>query len=168
MNYKVLAIDPGNIESGYVLMDSSYKPLKFGKVYNEKLLELFQTMDPDYVVIEMIGHYGTGMPAGTSVFDTCVWIGRFTQYFYAEGVRAATMKRGEVKMALCGTMKAKDPNITQSLVDRFAPNIKNYGKGTKKKPGFFYGFKSDIWAAYAVGVTFIDKTEKEIQDNGRT
>ena len=74
MNYKVLAIDPGNIESGYVLMDSSYKPLKFGKVYNEQLLELFQTMDPDYVVIEMIGHYGTGMPAGTSVFDTCVWI----------------------------------------------------------------------------------------------
>lgn len=167
MNYKVLAIDPGNIESGYVLMDSSYKPLQFGKVYNEQLLELFQTMDPDYVVIEMIGHYGTGMPAGTSVFDTCVWIGRFTQYFYVEGVRATTMKRGEVKMALCGTMKAKDPNITQSLVDRFTPNDKNYGKGTKKKPGFFYGFKSDIWAAYAVGVTFIDKTEKEIQDNGR-
>ena len=102
-----------------------------------------------------------------SVFDTCVWIGRFTQYFYAEGVQAATMKRGEVKMALCGTMKAKDPNITQSLVDRFTPNVKNYGKGTKKKPGFFYGFKSDIWAAYAVGVTFIDKTEKEIQENGR-
>ena len=36
----VLAIDPGNIESAYVLMDDHYKPLQFGKVGNEDMLDI--------------------------------------------------------------------------------------------------------------------------------
>ena len=155
-SYKILAIDPGNMESGYVLMDSTYKPLEFGKVENLRLMDMFLNMNPDYVVIEMISHYGTGMAAGASVFDTCVWIGRFTQYFYAEGLVAHRLMRAKVKIALCGSMKAKDANVTQALVDRFAPNEPNMGKGKKKSPGWFYGFAKDVWQAYALGVVFID------------
>ncbi|KHD34403.1 hypothetical protein NL50_17105, partial [Clostridium acetobutylicum] len=64
--------------------------------------------------------------------------------------------RKDEKMNLCHSMKANDSTITQALCDRFAYGVRNHGKGTKKEPGWFYGFKKDIWQAYAVGVTYFD------------
>lgn len=156
----ILAIDPGNVESAYVLMDNSLKPVKFEKVKNEILLVGIEmddfwynsTDDEDYCAIEMIASYG--MPVGTEVFETCVWIGRFIQAF-GNGMVPQYIYRKDEKMNLCGSMKAKDSNIRQALIDRFGV------VGTKKAPGFFYGFKSDIWSAMAVGVTYHDMYLKE-------
>jgi len=55
--------------------------------------------------------------------------------------------RKEVKIYLCGSMKAKDPNIRQALIDRLGD------PGTKKNPGPTYGVKSHAWSALAVAVT---------------
>ena len=46
--------------------------------------------------------------------------------------------------------KLKDSTIRQVLIDRFG-NV-----GTIKDKGWFYGFKADIWQAYALGVTYYD------------
>jgi hypothetical protein len=157
---KILAIDPGTTESAYVIMDSeTYKPLEFGKVDNNELLfEIKHEMLFDKVAIEMVASYG--MAVGKSVFETCVWIGRFKQAVLdSSPSNVDFVYRKEVKMNLCGQMKAKDSNIIQALVDRFAYNVPNRGKGYKKTPAFFYGFKADIWQAFALGVSYLDQLD---------
>lgn len=149
-NY-ILAIDPGNEESAYCLIDmETYKPMEFGKIDNTMMLIKLKELKYDKLIIEMIASYG--MAVGASVFDTCVWIGRFIQR--RDCADFEYIYRKEEKMNLCYSMKAKDSNIRQALIDRFGD------VGTKKNPGWFYGFKKDIWAAYAVGITWLDKQKK--------
>ena len=148
----LLAIDPGPVQSAWVLM-GGYRPVGFGIEDNEEVRRLsVDGVHPDEVVIEMIASYG--MAVGAEVFETCVWIGRFTEIFMndIEGreIPTAHLYRKDVKMNLCHSMKANDSNIRQALIDRFGV------VGTKIAPGHFYGFKKDIWAAYAVGVTYLD------------
>lgn len=153
----IMAIDPGTYESAYCLMRRAiwgdYKLVAFSKVKNEELLQILESgvYKFDRLVIEKIASYG--MPVGSEVFDTCEWIGRFKQvvgdcdYIY----------RKEEKMNLCGTMKANDKMIRRALIERFATFDKKYGKGTLKKPDYFYGVHNDIWSAIAVAVTYLDK-----------
>lgn len=158
----ILAIDPGNVESGYVLLDMNLKPIEKGKIKNKELLEKIRmdkfwynsTDEEDHIAIEMIASYG--MAVGVTVFETCVWIGRFIEAI-GNGIEPKFIYRKDEKMNLCGSMKAKDSNIIQALVDRFAANTPNKGKGSKKEQGWFYGFSKDIWQAYAVGITYYDK-----------
>lgn len=152
----VLAIDPGNDESAYALIDAdTCRPVKVGKVPNTELRDLLATPElgmADVVAIEMIASYG--MPVGREVFETCVWIGRFVEI--TDG-RADLVYRQDVKLHLCHSSRATDANISQALVDRFASGQPNRGKGTKAAPGWFYGFAADIWQAYALAVTVADR-----------
>jgi len=154
---KLLAIDPGNIQSAYVLMDEDYRPLEFGKVDNDAIFQQIayhKLRTEATVAIEMIASYG--MPVGREVFDTCVWIGRFSQIAIANGLPVEYVYRADVKLNLCGSSRAKDGNVRQALIDRFAQHDMKNGKGVKANPDWFYGFKADVWAAYAVGTTYLD------------
>lgn len=159
-NNYLLAIDPGNIESAFCIIDKeTFKPIEFGKIDNTNLLIKLGELSYCDLIIEMIASYG--MPVGKEVFETCVWIGRFIQrrkcadfeYIY----------RKEEKINLCGSLKAKDSNIRQALIDRFATFDFKNGKGTKKQQDFFYGFSKDVWSAYAVGITWLDKQKKNFK-----
>jgi hypothetical protein len=156
---RVLAIDPGPTMSGWVVIDTDagLEPLEFGKAENEELLHQIGlgSFMYDRAVIEMIASYG--MSVGAEVFETCVWIGRFYERArHFSDMRPTLTVRKEVKLHHCGTTKANDSNIAQALIDRFALGQPNRGKGTKLAPGFFYGFKSDIWAAFALAVQYAD------------
>lgn len=162
---RILAIDPGNIESGWCVIDAETRePLRFGKTPNGLLrttiIAAGLDIEADHVAIEMIASYG--MAVGKEVFETCVWIGRF-----AEAVRGnwwpnsepRLIYRRDVKLHHCMSAKAKDTNIRQALVDRFAPGQPNHGKGTKSEPGWFHGFRADVWAAYAIAVLVADQLD---------
>ena len=171
----ILSIDPGNVASGWTLIDGDdLRPLYIGKQENElayaamvdaylELMERHSHQIDLYVGIEMIASYG--MPVGKEVFDTCLWIGRFLERIYAWNrysiinrtpVMPELIYRKDEKLTICNSPRANDATIRQALVDRFAPGESNYGKGTKKAPGWFYGFRADIWQAYAVAVTYHD------------
>ena len=124
----------GNIESAYCVIDSeTYKPLRFGKEDNNDILEqmskyqLINYFDKVKLAIEMIASYG--MPVGKEVFDTCVWIGRFVERMLRfQTDEVYYIYRKDEKMNICHSMKAKDSNIRQALIDRFGT------VGTKKNP----------------------------------
>ena len=161
----VLAFDPGNVETAYCLIDTeTRKPIEFGKVKNEDALvyiyRYFEThTELKAIIIEMVASYG--MAVGKSVFDTCVMIGRLTEAASNLGLRAEYIYRIEEKTTICHDSKAKDANIRQALIDRFAQHDMKNGKGTKKDPDWFYGFAADTWSAYAVAITWLEKREKE-------
>ena len=143
------AIDPGPVESAYVIWDGE-RIIEKGKVPSERVLTLIGIHATDCrIVCEMIACYG--MAVGAEVFETCVWIGRYLEKAQGDMAR---IKRGEVKMHLCHSMKAKDSNIRQALIDRFG------APGTKKAPGLTFGLSGDMWAAFAVAVTYYDNNLK--------
>lgn len=151
----LLSIDPGNKESAYCLIHKgTLKPIEFGKVDNDEMLRIISALSFTDLAIEMVASYG--MSVGESVFETCLWIGRFIQQAYNRRAPITVTKiyRKDEKINLCGSMRAKDSNIRQALIDRFGV------VGTKKAPGWFYAFHSDIWSSYAVGITYLDMKER--------
>lgn len=154
----VLAIDPGNIDSAFAWIDAeTRKSLWHEKLPNDTVAKFLRANAAkiDHVVIEMIASYG--MAVGQEVFDTCVWIGRYEQIARELGITVERVVRKHVKMHHCHSNAAKDGNIIQALVDRFAYGKPNRGKGTKNEPGWFHGFKDDIWQAYALAVYVADR-----------
>lgn len=149
----ILSIDPGNVESAYCIIEKkTYKPIEFGKIENNDLLRqisLFKNVE--CIVVEKVASYG--MAVGQTVFDTCEWYGRFIQKYCDTHTNFSInyVYRRDVKVNLCNSVKAKDSNIRQALIDRFGQ------VGTKNNPGWFYNFKADIWSAYAVGITYLDR-----------
>ena len=158
----IIAIDPGNAQSGYCVIDrNTLRPLEFGKVDNAELLRKLASATEQgwrWAVIEMVASYG--MSVGRDVFDTTVWIGRFYQVL-SDQCPVRMLCRIEEKKHICHDSRANDTAIRRAWIDRFAAHDLKNGKGTKKKPDFFYGFKADVWAAYALGLTAIENREND-------
>lgn len=161
MSEILLAIDPGDEYSAFVFMDmETYKPLYFAKEKNEECMGhmISYCVNPQNNVtncaIEMLASYG--MSVGKTVLFTATWVGRFHERLsdYIENIDY--IYRRDEKLCICGQMKAKDSNIRQALIDRFAKFDFKNGRGTKENPDWFYGFKADIWAAAAVATTWLD------------
>ncbi len=161
----ILAIDPGNEQSAFVLYDADTRRLRdVGKLDNSEVLAklvvtrhevpLMPWWQADMLAIEMIASYG--MPVGREVFETCVWIGRFLQ---AWDDAHALVYRKDVKLHLCNSPRANDATIRAALIDRFGG--KDRAIGRKAAPGPLYRVKADAWSALAIAVTYSETQAKE-------
>ncbi len=162
---RVLGIDPGPVESAYVLWDGK-KILTKGKVANDMMLGLvrlgIQRGDEVFkdgkwhgedwwIGIEMIASYGA--PVGQETFETCVMIGRMIEASGAPN-SVTRVTRKEIGKHLCNDGRTKDPIIRQRLLDLVGP------QGTKANPGPTYGVSKDVWSALAVAITVYDQLQE--------
>ena len=147
----VLAIDPGPERSAWVVYDGGCI-LRSKLAPNADLLETLRERphaglpSHAHLAVEMVQSFG--MPVGREVFETVFWAGRFVEAW--GGGPWSLVYRKDVKLHLCGSLRAKDSNIRQSLIDRLGP------QGTKKAPGPTHGLKGDLWSALAVAVTWLE------------
>ncbi len=171
----IIAIDPGPVESGFVILEADTFPAqiyfsgKMDEIEIEKQIKgvwsncKFKGLDDElWAAIEMPACYG--MAVGKSVFDTCAVVGHFEEFFQSLGIPSVRVYRKQkspegiesVVMSLCKNSRAKDSNVRQALIDLYPAT--GGGKipqiGTKKNPGPLYGVSKDIWAALAVGITY--------------
>ncbi len=151
---RLIAIDPGTDVSGLVVLQDRRVIRADTHPNRDILLELRLGPTADFVACEMVGHYGTGMAVGREVFETVEWIGRFREAWEARVGVFVRVYRRQVKLHLCGSVKAKDGNVRQSLIDRYGG--KPIAMGSKREPGPLYGVSGHEWQALAVGVTALD------------
>lgn len=150
----ILAIDPGTHETALLSMSILSDGAQIGTrgiTSNEAFLEWLRAQRSYDVAVEMVACYG--MSVGKEVFETCLIIGRIQEICRANGMACRLVYRREVKIWLCGSMKAKDGNIRQALID------KHGAPGTKKAPGRTYGISSHLWSALAIADFAINNPE---------
>lgn len=173
--YYILGIDPSNVHSAYTVLElPSLKPVEFGFLPEDEMLQFIENATYNYrhVYLAVEGVQNLGMIVGQTVFDTCVLVGRILEHAKLTPIvnqgqapfrDIRLIYRKQEKMNLCGTMRSKDKDIKEALVKRFAPDVPNSGKGSKKVQGWFYGVSKDIWSAIAVGVTYHDLYLKQAE-----
>lgn len=158
----IMAIDPGNVFTGVVVFNTGTEKIYWYGKYDNKILNKIIEKNHskiDCFVFEMIASYGV---AGKTVFDTCVWIGRFIQNIETLGnhkwfrvVRSKILahilgkkKKGEVIVG----PKSKDARIRAKMIEYFGED--------KTK-----GISKDAWQALALAKYFSDKLNSgEIND----
>ena len=148
---RLLAIDPGPTQSAWVVWDGQKicaKGTERNSIVCDMLIGNLEHQNCDFMAVEMVQSFG--MAVGAEVFETVYWIGRFCQAWPDNNFFSRVFRK-DVKMHLCQSMRAKDSNIRQALIDRLG------APGRKKSPGPTFGVRGDMWSALAVAVTWWDR-----------
>jgi hypothetical protein len=158
---KILAIDPGNKVSGWVVFNGE-------RVTGARIVDNEEALDAityaghsiaDILAIEMMR--ARGMLASNDAFETLVWVGRFMQA-WPHPKEVVLAYRQDVKLHLTGSPKATDANVNTVLRDIVGP------VGTKKNQGPTFGVTSHAWAALAVAVFVRDQLQGKLDAFTRT
>ena len=168
---KILAIDPGTVQSALVLYDDETHKIEFSEIIgNDAVLQTLRVHNADVLVIEMFKSYG--MSVGDSVLQTCVWIGRFLERWTTqslERVPSELIYRKTVVSELCGTATANDSNIRNAVIDYFSAFEPqgilgagvSYDRSKKRKPASLRDISKDLWSAVAIAIACSDMRKRK-------
>ena len=145
----IIAVDPGNERSALVVLNDRVIT-KSHLQNNDAILNHIKTMKADALAIEMVKSYG--MPVGDSIFQTCLWTGRFYQAWADTHPTAPIflIPRKTIVMHVCQSTNAKDANVRASIIDMLG------APGNVREPGPTFGLFKDLWSAAAVAITAHD------------
>jgi len=165
-----MAIDPGPKESAWIKINMSlealYRPEMLGYSTNRVVRNLLKIEHYDRLVIE---ECIARKWAGRSISDTAFEAGRFAECSTA-GFKL--ISRSAVRGHL--SPRGNDSTIINKMVQNFEPELyddMSFGRITRPKmlieakKRFFVGFHDDIWQAFALGVTYIDKEGGKAWEN---
>jgi hypothetical protein len=139
----VLAIDPGNAQSGVVKFDGQ-RVLYAGVIENPDVLKIIADDRSDVLAIELF--VATNQRLGNESIETIHWGGRFHQAS-GDPDSVVLVPRLRVKKALGLTQRDGDKEVNAALLRIVGP------KGTKSAPGPCYGVASHSFAA--LGVAYV-------------
>lgn len=146
----ILALDPGPEKTAWVQYIDGL-PTAHGHESNDNVRNrvAVETSFGACVAIEIIEGYG--LRVGKETFDTCEWIGRYSQVMEVKGREPIRVPRRAVKLHLCQNPTARDVDIRAAIIDRYGGKEKAIG--SKRNPGPLYGITGDVWSALAVAIT---------------
>lgn len=176
MNQIVIGIDPGTTHSAIVALRGK-EIIQHGRYPNDQALVILrdwsQINEPPTMAVENISGQrrlpgGRGFAAvGQETFETCVWIGRFTER-YGEH-RTHRLERSEVVRHVCGKIPrakegqkkvSRDTLVRQGIIDLYAKHCAD-PIGKSKEPGPLFKISADQWSALAIAITFRDTVKKK-------
>ena len=141
-----MGIDPGTTTSGICLYDLRANRVEWSDkaMPTDQIILAIRThaslRDVEIALERIEALYGGTI--GKETVKTIQLCGRIIQCAWPRTIHC--LSPAEVRMAVCGTAKAKDPGVNQALIDKIGP------KGTKKAPGPTAGVSSHAWRALAV------------------
>jgi hypothetical protein len=149
---KILAIDPGNEYSAYVVYEDRLI-IKKEKALNAVVLDMIENraIYPAVYYCEMLAIEAPacyGLPVGHTTLETSEWVGVFRHAFgmdnsYRVYRKSQNKEHGidSVTMHLCNSTRAKDPNVRQAIIDLYGGQDKAIGnkKCPKCKGKGWYG-----------------------------
>ena len=134
MRTSIIAIDPGSETSGLVHMAIDKRELyglkllhTDGKMPNDDVLKYIKDNADGTCWVPMETPRCSGMPMAGQTMHVLIFIGRICQMIETEfndktcgpSVDWTMVYRPDVKINMCGSMRAKDANVNQALRDRF-------------------------------------------------
>lgn len=180
---RLLAIDPGESESGWVYLEGGWpRPQVLGfssTESNAKLRSRFidgsfvgkdtvifeaEQGRPTHVVIETM--QWRGQPMYWQSIATLIWVGRFQEAWTRIGdeLNYHEIVREAVKLYCCGSTARKDQNVRASLEERYGGKS---ARGNVDFPGPLYGISKHAWQALGLGVTWFAQRVGEADPDGR-
>lgn len=153
----ILAIDPGPERSAVVIWDVEAQRVVEGgdQESNEGIAERLRNRPPEGCGVLVIERpVIMGKNATAALLETSRWAGVFEGSW--PGI-VARLTYHKVRCQLARSGNAKESEVKQALISRFAPaGYGPQGKGTKANPGPFYGVVGHMWSAVAVAVAWWD------------